>query len=64
LEQAYGNPSKPMQTRRQLATDPKMYMFVLTVSTAKPTNIKEAMYDQALIEVMQDELHQFDILRD
>ncbi|GJS59359.1 retrovirus-related pol polyprotein from transposon TNT 1-94, partial [Tanacetum coccineum] len=30
LEQVCGNPSKPVQTRRQLATDPEMYMFTLT----------------------------------
>nr|GEX51638.1 hypothetical protein [Tanacetum cinerariifolium] len=31
LEQVRGNPSKPMQTRRQLATDPEICMFALTV---------------------------------
>ncbi|GKB53963.1 retrovirus-related pol polyprotein from transposon TNT 1-94, partial [Tanacetum coccineum] len=30
LEQVRGNPSKPVQTRRQLATDPEMCMFALT----------------------------------
>nr|GEW47353.1 hypothetical protein [Tanacetum cinerariifolium] len=30
LEQVRGNPSKPMQTRRKLATDPEMCMFALT----------------------------------
>nr|GEX16865.1 hypothetical protein [Tanacetum cinerariifolium] len=30
LEQVRENPSKPMQTRQQLATDPKMCMFALT----------------------------------
>ncbi|GKC20258.1 retrovirus-related pol polyprotein from transposon TNT 1-94 [Tanacetum coccineum] len=30
LEQVYGNPTMPVQTRRQLATDPKMCMFALT----------------------------------
>nr|GEY70478.1 hypothetical protein [Tanacetum cinerariifolium] len=62
LEQVHGNPSKPVQTRRQLATDPEMCMFVLTVSTAEPKNIKEAMDDFAWIEAMQEELHQFDRL--
>nr|GEY47078.1 retrovirus-related Pol polyprotein from transposon TNT 1-94 [Tanacetum cinerariifolium] len=38
-------------------------MFALTVSTAKPKNIKEAMADSAWIEAMQDELHQFDRLQ-
>nr|GEZ20280.1 hypothetical protein [Tanacetum cinerariifolium] len=40
-----------------------MCMFMLTVSTAEPKNIKEAMADSAWIEVMHEELHQFDRLR-
>ncbi|GJQ92111.1 retrovirus-related pol polyprotein from transposon TNT 1-94 [Tanacetum coccineum] len=57
----FTNPSvqPPVQTRRQLATDPEMCMFALTVSTAEPKNIKEAMADSAWIEAMQEELHQF-----
>ncbi|GJS76277.1 gag-pol polyprotein [Tanacetum coccineum] len=62
LEQVHGNPSKPVQIRRQLATDPEMYMFALTVSTAEPKNIKEAIADHAWIEAMQEELYQFDRL--
>ncbi|GJZ17746.1 retrovirus-related pol polyprotein from transposon TNT 1-94 [Tanacetum coccineum] len=58
-----GDPSKPVQTRRQLATDPEMCMFALTVSTVEPKKIKEAMADSAWIETMQEELHQFDILQ-
>ncbi|GKG16934.1 retrovirus-related pol polyprotein from transposon TNT 1-94 [Tanacetum coccineum] len=52
-----------MQTRRQLATDPEMCMFALTMSKAEPKNIKEAMADHAWIEAMQEELHQFDRLQ-
>nr|GEY03947.1 retrovirus-related Pol polyprotein from transposon TNT 1-94 [Tanacetum cinerariifolium] len=63
-KKVHGNPSRPVQTRRQLATDPKMCMFALTVSTAKPKNIKEAMVDSAWIEAMQEELHQFDRLQE
>ncbi|GJW26757.1 hypothetical protein Tco_0040568 [Tanacetum coccineum] len=63
LTQVRGNPSKPVQTRRQLATDPEMCMFALTVSIVEPKNIKEAMADSAWIEAMQDELHQFDRLQ-
>nr|GEW85145.1 Gag-Pol polyprotein [Tanacetum cinerariifolium] len=33
LEQVRGNPSKPVQTRRQLATDPEMCMFALTMNS-------------------------------
>ncbi|GJV38414.1 retrovirus-related pol polyprotein from transposon TNT 1-94 [Tanacetum coccineum] len=63
LTQVHGNPSKPVQTRRQLATDPEMCMFALTVSIVEPKNIKEAMADSAWIEAMQEELHQFDRLQ-
>nr|GEU92198.1 hypothetical protein [Tanacetum cinerariifolium] len=52
IEQVHGNPSKPVQTRRQLVTDPKMCIFALTVSTAEAKNIKEVMADSAWIEVM------------
>nr|GEX11361.1 integrase, catalytic region, zinc finger, CCHC-type, peptidase aspartic, catalytic [Tanacetum cinerariifolium] len=60
LKQVRKNPSKPVQTRRQLTIDPELCMFALTVSTAKPKNIKDAMADSAWIEAMQEELHQFD----
>ncbi|GJV40974.1 retrovirus-related pol polyprotein from transposon TNT 1-94 [Tanacetum coccineum] len=52
-----------VQTRRQLATDPEICMFALTVSKAEPKNIKESMVDSAWIEAMQEELHQFDRLQ-
>nr|GEV76368.1 retrovirus-related Pol polyprotein from transposon TNT 1-94 [Tanacetum cinerariifolium] len=44
--------------------DPEMCMYALTVSTAEPKKIKEAMTDSAWIEAMQEELHQFDRLQD
>nr|GEY41745.1 hypothetical protein [Tanacetum cinerariifolium] len=52
LEQVHRNPSRPVQTRRQLATYPEMCMFALTVSTTEPKNIKEAMADYAWIKAM------------
>nr|GEY78351.1 retrovirus-related Pol polyprotein from transposon TNT 1-94 [Tanacetum cinerariifolium] len=58
LKQVHENPSKPVQTRRQLATDPKMCVFVLTVSTAELKTIKEVMADSAWMEATQEELHQ------
>nr|GEY54364.1 reverse transcriptase domain-containing protein [Tanacetum cinerariifolium] len=39
-------------------------MYALTVSTAEPKNIKEAMADSAWIKAMQEELHQFDRLQE
>ncbi|GJW21801.1 retrovirus-related pol polyprotein from transposon TNT 1-94 [Tanacetum coccineum] len=62
LEQVREDPSKSVQTRRQLATDPEMCMFAHTVSTAEPKNIKVEMADHAWIGAMQEELHQFDRL--
>nr|GEW60606.1 hypothetical protein [Tanacetum cinerariifolium] len=63
LEQVCRNPSKLVQTRRQLATDPEICMFTLTVRIAEPKNIKEAMPNSVWIEAMQEELHQFDRLQ-
>nr|GEZ52903.1 retrovirus-related Pol polyprotein from transposon TNT 1-94 [Tanacetum cinerariifolium] len=63
LEQVRKNPSRPVQTRRQLATDPEMCMYALTVSTSEPKNIKEAMADSAWIEAMQEKLYQFNRLQ-
>nr|GEZ66066.1 hypothetical protein [Tanacetum cinerariifolium] len=55
LEQVHGNPSKPVQTRLQLATDPEICMFAFTVSTAEPKNINEAMANSAWIEALDGE---------
>nr|GFA63515.1 hypothetical protein [Tanacetum cinerariifolium] len=63
LEKVHGNPSKPLQIRRQFVTDPEMCMFAPTVSTAEPKNIKEAMADSAWIKAMQEELYQFERLQ-
>ncbi|GKD99239.1 retrovirus-related pol polyprotein from transposon TNT 1-94 [Tanacetum coccineum] len=62
LEQVCGNPSKQVQTKRQIATDLKLCMFALPLSTDEAKNIKEAMVDHAWIEAMQEELNQFDRL--
>nr|GEU81617.1 hypothetical protein [Tanacetum cinerariifolium] len=63
LEQVHENPSRPVQTRRQLVTDPEMYMYALTVRNTESKNIKEAMADSAWIEAMHKELHQIDRLQ-
>nr|GFB78544.1 retrovirus-related Pol polyprotein from transposon TNT 1-94 [Tanacetum cinerariifolium] len=64
LEQVCENPSRPIQTRRHVATDPEMCMYALTVSTVEPKNIKEAMADSAWIKAIQEELHQFNRLQE
>nr|GEX07712.1 putative reverse transcriptase domain, ribonuclease H-like domain, aspartic peptidase domain protein [Tanacetum cinerariifolium]GEX16415.1 putative reverse transcriptase domain, ribonuclease H-like domain, aspartic peptidase domain protein [Tanacetum cinerariifolium] len=59
LEQVIGDPSQLIRTRSQLETDGEMCMFALTMSQTEPKNIREAMFDSAWIEVMQEEIHQF-----
>ncbi|GJY68405.1 retrovirus-related pol polyprotein from transposon TNT 1-94 [Tanacetum coccineum] len=51
LEQVRGNPTKHVQTRRQLSTDPEMCMFTLTMSTVELKNIKKSMANHAWIEM-------------
>ncbi|GJT37442.1 retrovirus-related pol polyprotein from transposon TNT 1-94 [Tanacetum coccineum] len=52
----------PLYDKYFTAGNPEMCMSALTLSTAKPKNIKEAMADHAWIEVVQEEFHQFDRL--
>ncbi|GKB14448.1 retrovirus-related pol polyprotein from transposon TNT 1-94, partial [Tanacetum coccineum] len=59
LEQAIGEPSRPVLTRNQLRSDGDMCMYALTVSIMEPKNVKEAITDPAWIESMQEELLQF-----
>nr|GEV90100.1 retrovirus-related Pol polyprotein from transposon TNT 1-94 [Tanacetum cinerariifolium]GEY18961.1 retrovirus-related Pol polyprotein from transposon TNT 1-94 [Tanacetum cinerariifolium] len=58
-----GNSNVPTFNQPQLAINPEMCMYALTMSTAKSKNIKEAMANSAWIEAMQEELHQFDRLQ-
>nr|GEZ63243.1 retrovirus-related Pol polyprotein from transposon TNT 1-94 [Tanacetum cinerariifolium] len=51
------------EKRGSMHSDPEMCMYALTVSTAEPKNIKEAMADFAWVEAIQEELHQFDRLQ-
>nr|GEZ37318.1 integrase, catalytic region, zinc finger, CCHC-type, peptidase aspartic, catalytic [Tanacetum cinerariifolium] len=51
-----GNSNVPTFNQPQLATYPEMCMYALTMSTAEPKNIKEAMADSVRIEAMQEEL--------
>ncbi|GKB76563.1 retrovirus-related pol polyprotein from transposon TNT 1-94 [Tanacetum coccineum] len=50
LEQVRGNPSKPVQTRGQLATDPEMCMFALT---EEGIDFKESFAPVARLEAVR-----------
>ncbi|GKC42570.1 hypothetical protein Tco_1060292 [Tanacetum coccineum] len=45
LEQAIGEPLRPVLTRNQLLTDGEMCIHALSVSTIEPSNVKEVMTD-------------------
>ncbi|GKD07923.1 ribonuclease H-like domain-containing protein, partial [Tanacetum coccineum] len=54
LEQVRGNPSKSVQTRRQLATDPEMCMFALTLRDSQEDGIdlRESLPPVARLEAV------------
>nr|GFB40541.1 Gag-Pol polyprotein [Tanacetum cinerariifolium] len=59
LEQVRGNPSRPVQTRRQLATDPEMCMYALTMGVKRAFlngPLKEEVY-VAKLDVFVDPDH-------
>nr|GEW42632.1 hypothetical protein [Tanacetum cinerariifolium] len=62
LEQVIRNPSQSIRIRHQLKTDGETCMFALIVSRTELKNIKEAMADSAWIEVMKEEIQQFERL--
>ncbi|GKE94036.1 retrovirus-related pol polyprotein from transposon TNT 1-94, partial [Tanacetum coccineum] len=62
IKQVISDPSKPVMKRHRLYINAEMCMYMLTVSSTKPKNIKEAMLDHSWIESMQDELNQFKCL--
>ncbi|GJW58085.1 putative reverse transcriptase domain-containing protein [Tanacetum coccineum] len=49
LEQVHGNPSNPVQTRRQLATDPEMYMFALTFDRLSVCELVDKPFGKTVI---------------
>nr|GEZ84500.1 hypothetical protein [Tanacetum cinerariifolium] len=60
LEQVRGNPSRPVQTRRQLAIDSEMYGFVDPDHPKKVYRLKKALYGlKQAPRVWYDELSKF-----
>jgi hypothetical protein len=59
LEHVIGEPSKPVQTRRQLATDLELCIYICSISLKVPKNIREAMAENPWIEAMQEEFLQY-----
>ncbi|GJR84951.1 retrovirus-related pol polyprotein from transposon TNT 1-94 [Tanacetum coccineum] len=62
LDNIVGNPSRPVSTRKQLASDALWCCFHTELSKVKPKNFKMAMIEDCWFQAMQDEIHEFDRL--
>ncbi|GJZ48887.1 retrovirus-related pol polyprotein from transposon TNT 1-94 [Tanacetum coccineum] len=62
LDNIVGNPSRPVSTRKQLASDALWCCFHTELSKVKPKNFKMAVIEDCWFQAMQDEIHEFDRL--
>ncbi|GKE00520.1 hypothetical protein Tco_1388503, partial [Tanacetum coccineum] len=62
LDNVIDNPSRPVSTRKQLATYALWCLYNSVLSKVKPKNVKTAMGEACWFEAMQEEIHKFDRL--
>nr|GEW34493.1 hypothetical protein [Tanacetum cinerariifolium] len=62
LDNDVGNPSCPVSTRKQLASDALWCYYHTVLSKFKPKNFKTEITEDCWFEAMQDEIHEFDRL--
>ncbi|GKB05267.1 putative ribonuclease H-like domain-containing protein [Tanacetum coccineum] len=62
LDNIIGNPSRPVSTRKQLATDALWCFYNSVLSKVEPKNFKSAVTEDCWFQAMQDEIHEFDRL--
>ncbi|GJS31212.1 retrovirus-related pol polyprotein from transposon TNT 1-94 [Tanacetum coccineum] len=58
-----GNPSRPVSTRKQLASDALWCLYNSISSKVEPKNFKISVNDDCWFEAMQDKIHEFDRLK-
>ncbi|GJR27476.1 retrovirus-related pol polyprotein from transposon TNT 1-94, partial [Tanacetum coccineum] len=63
LDNVIGNPSCPVSTRKQLATDALWCLYNSVLSKFEPKNVKTATDEACWFEAMQEEIHKFDRLQ-
>nr|GEW84635.1 Gag-Pol polyprotein [Tanacetum cinerariifolium] len=63
LDNVIGNPSHPVSTRKQLATDALWRLYNYQLSKFEPKNVKTAMDEPCWFEAMQEEIYEFDRLQ-
>ncbi|GKD09482.1 retrovirus-related pol polyprotein from transposon TNT 1-94, partial [Tanacetum coccineum] len=62
LDNIVDNPSRPVSTRKQLASDALWCYFHIELSKVEPKNFKMAVIEDCWFQAMQDEIHEFDRL--
>ncbi|GJU34682.1 hypothetical protein Tco_1183036 [Tanacetum coccineum] len=60
IDNIVGNPSRPVSTRKQLASDALWCCFHTELSKLEPKNFKMAVIEDCWFQAMQDEIHEFD----
>ncbi|GJU79919.1 retrovirus-related pol polyprotein from transposon TNT 1-94 [Tanacetum coccineum] len=63
LDNVIGNPSRPVSTRKQLATDALWCLYNSVLSKVEPKNFKSAITEDCWFQAMQDKIHEFDRLQ-
>nr|GFB11948.1 retrovirus-related Pol polyprotein from transposon TNT 1-94 [Tanacetum cinerariifolium] len=63
LDNVIGNPSRPVSTRKKLATDALWCLYSLVQSKVEPKNFKFMITEDCWFQAMQDEIHEFDRLQ-
>nr|GEX72110.1 retrovirus-related Pol polyprotein from transposon TNT 1-94 [Tanacetum cinerariifolium] len=63
LDNVIGNPSRPVSTRKQRATDALWCLYSSVLSKVKPKNFKSVIIEDCWFQAMQDEIHEFDRLQ-
>ncbi|GJW86121.1 retrovirus-related pol polyprotein from transposon TNT 1-94 [Tanacetum coccineum] len=62
LDNIVGNPSRPVSTRKQLASDALWWLISIRNCPNEPKNFKMAVIEDCWFQAMQDEIHEFDRL--
>ncbi|GKD42157.1 putative ribonuclease H-like domain-containing protein [Tanacetum coccineum] len=62
LDNIIRNPSRPVSTRKQLATDALWCFYNSVLSKVEPKNFTSAVTEDCWFQAMQEEIHEFDRL--
>ncbi|GKB58386.1 retrovirus-related pol polyprotein from transposon TNT 1-94, partial [Tanacetum coccineum] len=63
MDNIIGNPSRPVSTRKQLATDALWCFYNYVLLNVEPKNFKTVIAEACWFEAMQEEIHEFDRLQ-